>query len=50
MRAFWFYQRLFYSMPMQPNLFAAETNSDKLYQLNGFLKRFAADVDWAVFD
>jgi hypothetical protein len=35
---------------MQPNLISAETNTDKLYQLNSFLKRLAADVDWTVFD
>jgi hypothetical protein len=35
---------------IQPNFIAAETNTDKLYQLNGFLKRLAAGVDWAVFD
>ncbi|GHT17858.1 hypothetical protein FACS1894189_4570 [Planctomycetales bacterium] len=34
---------------MQPNLTSAETNTDKLYQLNSFLKRLAADVDWESF-
>ncbi|GHT11968.1 hypothetical protein FACS1894170_06220 [Planctomycetales bacterium] len=34
---------------MQPNLTSAETNADKLYQLNSFLKRLAADVDWESF-
>jgi hypothetical protein len=29
---------------MQPNLLSAETNTDRLYQLNNFLKRLAADV------
>ncbi|GHT19117.1 hypothetical protein FACS1894189_7750 [Planctomycetales bacterium] len=34
---------------MQPHLTSAETNADKLYQLNSFLKRLAADVDWEAF-
>jgi hypothetical protein len=34
---------------MRPNLILAETNTDKLYQLNSFLKRLAADVDWEAF-
>ncbi|MDR3109352.1 MAG: hypothetical protein LBU65_06660 [Planctomycetaceae bacterium] len=34
---------------MQPNFIAAETNTDKLYQLNSFLKRLAAGVDWEEF-
>jgi hypothetical protein len=34
---------------MQPNFIAAETNTNKLYQLNSFLKRLASDVDWESF-
>ncbi|MDR3109839.1 MAG: hypothetical protein LBU65_09160 [Planctomycetaceae bacterium] len=34
---------------MQPNFIAAKTNTDKLYQLNSFLKRLASGVDWEAF-
>ncbi|MDR3109116.1 MAG: hypothetical protein LBU65_05435 [Planctomycetaceae bacterium] len=34
---------------MQPSFIAAETNTNKLYQLNSFLKRLAAGVDWEAF-
>jgi hypothetical protein len=34
---------------MQANLISAETNTDKLYQLNSFLKRLASEVDWEAF-
>ncbi|GHT47475.1 hypothetical protein FACS189454_09870 [Planctomycetales bacterium] len=34
---------------MQPNFTSAETNTEKLYQLNSFQKRLAGDVDWEAF-
>jgi hypothetical protein len=34
---------------MQANLISMETNTDKLYQLNRFLQRLVADVDWEAF-
>ncbi|GHT45148.1 hypothetical protein FACS189454_04160 [Planctomycetales bacterium] len=34
---------------MQPNFISSETNTEKLYQLNGFLKRLVTDVDWEAF-
>ncbi|MDR0869950.1 MAG: hypothetical protein LBN39_04075 [Planctomycetaceae bacterium] len=34
---------------MQPNFISAETSTEKLYQLNSFLKRLASDVDWEAF-
>ncbi|GHT45228.1 hypothetical protein FACS189454_04360 [Planctomycetales bacterium] len=34
---------------MQPSFISAETNTEKLYQLNSFLKRLAGDVDWEAF-
>ncbi|GHT20250.1 hypothetical protein FACS1894189_9150 [Planctomycetales bacterium] len=34
---------------MQANFISAKTNTDKLYQLNSFFKRLAADVDWEAF-
>ncbi|GHT44419.1 hypothetical protein FACS189454_01730 [Planctomycetales bacterium] len=34
---------------MQPSFISAETNTEKLYQLNSFPKRLAGDVDWEAF-
>jgi hypothetical protein len=34
---------------MQANFISSETNTDKLYQLNSFLKRLASEVDWEAF-